>query len=86
MQKQTGSAYFLFPPKAQYFAAIAKGAYSGVIFKLERCTNRRYARLCFQLDHFCNADATTTPVGSYQIGPSMFLYEAYFVLLPIMYF
>ena len=31
------------------------------------------------MDHFCNADATTTPVGSYQMHPWMFLYEAYAV-------
>ena len=86
MQRQIGSASFLFSQKAQYCDAITKGAYSGVMFKLEHCTNRQYARLCFQMDHFCNADATTTPVGSYQIDPWMFLYEAYFVLLPIMYF
>ena len=38
------------------------------------------------MGHFCNADATITPVGSYQIDRWMFLYEAYFVLLPTMYF
>ena len=39
-----------------------------------------------RMDHFCFADATTTPVGSFQTDPRMFLYEAYFVLLPTMYF
>ena len=42
--------------------------------------------LSFQMGHFCNADAIITPVGSYQIDRWMFLYEAYFVLLPTMYF
>ena len=38
------------------------------------------------MGHFCNADAIITPVGSCQIDRWMFLYEAYFVLLPTMYF
>ena len=42
MERKLGLASFLFSSKAQYFDAIAKGAYSGVMFKLKRCTNRRY--------------------------------------------
>ena len=76
--KADSVGFFLCSPKPQCLGAITKGACSGVMFKLKHYTNRGYARLCFQMAHFCNTDATTMAVGCYQIDPWMFLYEAYF--------
>ena len=47
---------------------------------------RRYAWLCFQRVRLHSADATTIPVGSFRRDLWMFLYEAYFIWLPTMYF
>ena len=47
---------------------------------------RRYAWLCFQKVRLHSADVTTIPVGSFRRDLWMFLYEAYFVWLPTMYF
>ena len=47
---------------------------------------RRYAWLCFQKVCLHSADATTIPVDSFRRDLWFFLYEAYFVWLPTMYF
>ena len=66
---------------------------SRIVHTVVRSTNNLYAYklgICLimfgQKDHLHSADATTIPVDSFRRDLWMFVYEAYFVWLPTMYF
>ena len=80
--------FFLSRSDDQITNSAYSGTRNGSIYASLRVLHigRRYAWLCFQKDRLHTADATTIPVGSFRRALLMFLYEAYFVWLPTMYF